>query len=503
MTPTTAILLCSDLAGDGLDLDELRSAVIARIPEVTVSVVDQLCERPGAAVNSLRATGATRAVLGVCRHRLPEAELRARARSGGSGTHDLELVRVPRTRGPNVAASTLAAAALRLVLTPPGEPSRAVPTAAGLSRGALFRVAPAVSLQPVAVVDAGRCTGFSRCGLCADACPAHAISPRDDKASVTAAACETCGRCLAACPAGAVHIGGATTEQLEAQLTVLLDEPRPVGVLFACAGAIHPLDDEPALDDWSVVELPALSIATPGWVLQVLAAGTARVHLHPCAGDCCSVWHEGGASLELCRLLLPAALAGCVTVGGLVPSPRQTLPRSSSGHRLGLAEPQATAAALRALGGPEVRVTHRASPLGLVELDPGCTTCGACASACPVAALELAEGEDALVLQHDPALCTGCGLCARVCPERVVHVTRGLDTARLAAGRLELASTRRQRCRRCGAFLPPSAIVDRNRRLLAGGWPLLAGAPGDLCLPCARVGDTIGPFAVASEERNS
>jgi len=65
------------------------------------------------------------------------------------------------------------------------------------------------------------------------------------------------------------------------------------------------------------------------------------------------------------------------------------------------------------------------------------------------------------------------------------------------------ASTRRQRCKRCGTFLPPPAIVDRNRSLLAGGWPLLAGAPGDLCLSCARVGDTIGPFAVASKERKS
>ena len=503
MTPRTAVLLCADLAGDGLDLDELRSAVGARLPEATVAVVDQLCERPGAAVESLRATGATGAVLGVCRRRLPEAELRARARAGGSATFDLELVRVPRTRGPAAAANALAAAAVRLVLTPPGEPSRAVPTRAAFSRGALFRLAPVVSLKPVATVAAERCVGFSRCGLCADACPVRAISPRGDKASVAAAACVTCGRCLAACPVGAVHIAGATREQLEAQLAALLAEPWPAGVLFACAGAVQRLDDDPGLDDWSVVELPALSIVTPGWVLQVLAAGAARVHLQPCGGDCCSVWREGGASLELCRLLLPAMLAGRVTVAGLVPPPPHPSPQPSSGHRLGLAEPQATTAALRALGGSELRVVHRASPLGLVELDPGCTTCGACTSACPVAALELADGEDALVLLHDPALCTGCGLCARVCPERVLHVTRGLDTARLAAGRLELASTRRRRCKRCGTFLPPPAIVDRNRSLLAGGWPLLAGAPRDLCLPCARAGDTIGSSAVASEERKS
>ncbi len=69
-------------------------------------------------------------------------------------------------------------------------------------------------------------------------------------------------------------------------------------------------------------------------------------------------------------------------------------------------------------------------------------------------------------------------------------MTRGLDLRRLG-GRLELASTRRRRCRHCGTLLPPQAVVERNRSLLAGTWPLLAGAPDDLCLFCARMGDTI------------
>jgi ferredoxin len=487
----TVILLCSDLAGGGLDLGDLKGALDDRLPEATVVVVEHLCERPAAAAPALRAAGAARAVIGVCRRRLPEAELRGRVRSGGSSSCGIDIVRVPRTRGVAPAATALAAAAARLALIPSGEPSRAVSTPGGFSRAALFRLAPAVSLLPVATVDAERCIGVSRCGLCAEACPAHAISSRDDTATVVSSACETCGRCVPACPVGAVHIAGATRAQLQAQLATLLAEPSPAGVLFACAGTVESLDDEPALDDWAVVELPALALATPGWVLQTLAGGAPRVHLQPCTGACCSPWREGGASLELCRTLLPAALAGRVTAGAPAPSaPVRAEAPPVAAHRLELAEPQATTLALRSLGVDDLVVEHPAAPLGLVNVASGCTTCSACTTTCPTGALELADRRDTIVLLHDPSLCTGCGLCARVCPERVVHVTHRLDLRRLG-GRLKLASTRRRRCRHCGTLLPPDAVVERNRSLLAGTWPLLAAVPDDLCLPCARTGDTI------------
>ena len=498
----TVILLCSDLAGAGLDLGDLDNALGDRLPEVAVVVVEHLCERPAAAAPALRAAGAARAVIGVCRRRVPEAELRGRIRSARSSSCDVDIVRVPTTRGVVPAATVLAAAAARLALMPSGEPSRAVPTAGGFSRAALLRLAPAVSLRPVAAVDAERCVGISRCDLCAEACPAGAISLRGGTATVLAAACETCGRCVTACPVGAVHIAGATPAQIRAQLATLLAEPLPPGVLFACTGAIASLDAEPALDDWAVVELPALAVATPGWVLQALAGGAPRVHLRPCPGACCSPWREGGASLELCRAMLPAALAGRVTSGEDAPLRRPLAETSPpAAHALELSEPHATALALRSLGVDDLVLEHPAAPLGLVDVASACTACGACAVACPTGALELSEREDTIALLHDPDLCTGCGLCARACPERVLRVMRGLDLRRLGE-RLELVTTRRRRCRRCGTLLPPQAAVDRNRSLLAGTWPLLAGLPDDLCPFCARTGDTIASAVVpAPDER--
>ena len=486
----TAILLCSDLADDGLDLGELQSALGERLPDVAVVVVEHLCERPGAAAPALRAAGAARAVIGACRRKVPEAELRGRVRLGRSASCDLEIVRVPRTRGCASAATMLTAATTRLALAPAGEPSRAVPTSGGFSRAALLRLTPAVSLLPIAAVEADRCIGVSRCGLCVQACSAGAISSRDETATVIGSACVTCGECALACPTGAIHLAGATSAQLQAQLTTLLAEPAPAGVLFACRRAVESLDDEPALDEWDVVELPALAVVTAGWVLQALAGGAPHVHLRPCAGDCCSRWREGGESLDLCRALLPAPLAGRVTAGGGLPPAPSVAEAPVAAHPLVLAEPQATTLALEWLGVEDLVLEHPAAPLGLVDVTPGCTTCGACATACPTGALELAERESTIALLYDASLCTGCRLCVRVCPEQVIRAARGVDLRRIGA-RIELASSRRGRCRSCGTLLPPAASVDRNRRLLASAWPLLADQPDDLCSLCARKAGTI------------
>ena len=84
-----------------------------------------------------------------------------------------------------------------------------------------------------------------------------------------------------------------------------------------------------------------------------------------------------------------------------------------------------------------------------------------------------------------------------------MHVTRRLDLRRLD-GRLELASARSSTAVSCGEPLPPAAVVERNRRLLAGSWPLLAGVPDDLCPRCAHRADTIASDAPpALAERRS
>jgi len=50
-----------------------------------------------------------------------------------------------------------------------------------------------------------KCNG---CGLCFDACPLHAISPKDGIPVIDSAKCDLCGQCVHACPSEALHIYG-------------------------------------------------------------------------------------------------------------------------------------------------------------------------------------------------------------------------------------------------------------------------------------------------------
>ena len=388
---------------------------------------------------------------------------------------------MPRTRGAAAAARALAGAVERL-----GRDAarRALPQGAdpgGRSRGALLRLAPAVNLAPVAAVDADRCIGFSRCGACADACPAGAIGAGEGTAPVATADCTACGRCLGVCPAGAIRLAGCSGGQIEAQLAAVLADGA-ADVLFACTGALGGLDDERGLDDWALVEVPALAMVTPGWIAQTLLAGAAHVWLRPCGGDCCAAWREQGARADLTQRLL-GARAEEFAVAEAAPVPARAGARRAS-RRPVLSEPAATVAALAELDS-RLQMPHSASPLGLLDITAGCTTCGACTVVCPTGALALAEEDAAVTVRHDPRLCTGCDLCSRACPEHVLHVERGLDAGRLAGGPFELASAAVRRCRGCGERMPAAAVAARNHALLVDRWPQLGDGAADLCLACS------------------
>jgi ferredoxin/coenzyme F420-reducing hydrogenase delta subunit len=110
---------------------------------------------------------------------------------------------------------------------------------------------------------------------------------------------------------------------------------------------------------------------------------------------------------------------------------------------------------------------HPHSPLGVVDLQDGCTCCGACARGCPTGSLQLDRTREDVTLTFDPRCCIGCGECAARCPERILHTRAATDLRRLAAGRRVLHRSDESRCQACGEPIAPRALLDRISGLLA------------------------------------
>jgi ferredoxin/coenzyme F420-reducing hydrogenase delta subunit len=115
---------------------------------------------------------------------------------------------------------------------------------------------------------------------------------------------------------------------------------------------------------------------------------------------------------------------------------------------------------------PDLTFDHPQSPLGVVDLQDGCTCCGACARSCPTGSLQLDRAGEDVTLTFDPRCCIGCGECAARCPERVLYTRAATDLRRLAAGRRVLHRSDASRCQACGKPIAPRALLDRISGLL-------------------------------------
>jgi ferredoxin len=441
---STTVLLCSRVRPDA---GAAGGAV----------VVDDLCERPAAAAAALRAAATSRVVLGICERR-PSAELEAALRRAGAAPFGVEAVCLA-GRKPQDAARLLAAAHAKLDALPAGERGRPTLNGSAISRRTLLSPGGALTRARVAVLDESRCAGTTRCDICVERCPVGAIAAATPFPSIEPAACTACGRCVPRCPHGALHLTGAGTTQIEAQLEHLVTAVE--GIVFACAAA----DAGAPPTDWALVELPTLALVSPGWILQLRTRGV-EVRLDPCQGVCCA----GARAVRDCA---DRVLERAVTTG------------LHDRWRIRLTEPRATADAIGRLASAHSAgvLEAEASPLGILTLDAErCTLCGACAAACPTDALWLSETAEQSALQLRAEACVACGRCAAVCPEDAVDIRSGIDFARLEQGTVDLASAAREVCARCGADLPPEPMRRRLREIL----PELEGSPRDLCSRCGR-----------------
>lgn len=499
---TVRVAVCARLDAHGLDPEGLQAAVERHGDDVVL--VDDLCGDEDALGSLVAGAADGRVVMAVCPDGPSSDEVRARARRAGLDT-GVGALRVDTIRAAEIgdeagalgrAAGVLHAAAARLSALPTSSADafRLALPAGHISRRSLLSMAR-TSYQPVAVVGQGACPGTAVCGLCVDACPVDAIEPAGRIPRVAKDRCIGCAACVTACPVdGAVRLPGADLVGFEAQIDALVASRPGVRLLVACRGA-PPVPPERLSGDWVSLEVPCLSIVTPGWALQALQAGAPAVAFRGCGAAC------GARAPERVEPRVAFARDALEAIGVehsddrvmvLFPEDDEETvvggrglevlaPREGSGGPVQLREPAATASVMA--GGVGV-LRSAGSPLGVVSVRAdGCTMCGLCAKVCPTEAFRFDEGPVAATLDLDRDRCVACGHCVAICPEDVIDVERGADLEALGTGLEPVKRSTMARCRRCGEPIASSAMLDRIRAMLPDDPGVMETVEG-LCLDC-------------------
>ncbi len=512
-----AVLLCSDVVGHepaSLSAETICDRLRQRAPEVRVYVVPDLCSRLSGLPATVRALSVGRVVVGCRRGNARRQRIMGFLRDAGltpAGAQVVDLLPGALAAPGDVAEQSVArlrAALARVSGADLGAPVRE--TAAGLgpgrvSRRDLFGLGH-LGRRPVAAWAADRCQGREASRLCAQACPAHALSAAGPGLSVDATSCSGCGACVAACRSGAMSLSGATMGELEAAAAALVEDAGRLGlgVAIVCSSA-------PAKvtlgGRWLALEVPSLEMVTAGWLLQVVAAGAA-VTVRGCGERAC---HRRG--LELARLSgevvsrVAPGRRGLVVVPGVGPGEKDSAARlpdrtvevgrwARPDGPIELHEPEATVHALCALFGSPApwQLTSPVAPLGDVVIDTArCSACGVCVTACPTGAMSAPPGQSpgSLVLDFEASACPACGACASACPEGALSVQRAIGSSCLRGGRRTVARLARavpgNRCLSCGAPSGAGLVTQAVAAKLAGShpaiaWHLLAGE--DRCPSC-------------------
>lgn len=514
------VLLCRELPGlgGGIDLAAVEAWLGAEAPGVRVQRPAAPCLRPERWLDEgLR--GASGLVLAVCAGGGARDALDARARRLGLDPTAIAVLPLgaycagahPGDRATEQAKLLLHASLARVRAHAGSGPEHTKPLLAWhrqVSRRSLFTLPP-LRYEVVPSIREASCAAGRGCRVCIDRCPREALHPSDGRVVLDRPRCTGCGACVALCPRGAFDFPGASLASIEAEVTALLDMPSPAldprGILFVCeksaatlqglakAGYTYPAG-------WLPVTVPCLGMVTPVWLLESLNRSAAAVGLLPCPPEQCRLGRPAPLSgrVEYCRQLLRLVGGNPDRVRLLDPATPGELARSLAllsereagpGHprspaRFAPGEAAAAVLALAARHGasPSGRLTHAHSPLGLVDVEAGCTACAACARACPTGALTLAEEAGNLSLSFEPRRCIGCGACAPVCPERVVRLERATDLRRLSEGTRVLHRDREVGCERCGAPIAPRALLERVAARL-GETPVIA-AMTSYCPAC-------------------
>ncbi len=278
-------------------------------------------------------------------------------------------------------------------------------------------------------------SGLHGCTRCIDACPAEAIISIGTKIEVNPNLCQGGGACASACPSGAIRYQYPSPAHSIDQLRVMLRTFLEAGgiapkILFHRREMDVPLEALPA----TILPFPVeeLGSTSPELWFAALSFGASQILLY-----------DETATPELSRQTLQQQLATAhaqllglgyaaeaiqmlaigTPVEGISPAPiMPTFPPATQGGMNDKRQQWRVALdhLYRHAPQPAAEIPLPAgAPFGLLQIDKdACTLCLACATICPLKALEGGIGKPQLRFHTNR--CVQCGLCATGCPEKAI-----------------------------------------------------------------------------------
>jgi ferredoxin len=341
-----------------------------------------------------------------------------------------------------------------------------------------------VTLEP------GRCLHsqyrFSDCAACADICPVNAIS-KSKPPTLDSKACQGCLACLPVCPVGAFAADDAVAPLLNAvthlegrRLELLCDRnPRAelgfsenstgIRVRGCLAGlgsgtylalAAFGLEHiQVRTDACSACHWEALGKQVEAQVSQAkqLLGGWGKGEILDSASASDTpverpLWKASNPPLSRRDLFLMAARQGQIAIARSIEDGQ---PRS--GHRPGR-DRRRILGAVAHLPAPASTDGIRLDGLEFATLSVSgsCTACGACARACPTAALQYKrnENETTFTLSLSARNCIGCGICTHVCAPASITIDRDPTFATVFEKEwVNLREGALVKCEQCGVLI--------------------------------------------------
>ncbi len=368
-------------------------------------------------------------------------------------------------------------------------------------------------------IEKSLCSRFrtpkSGCSLCADACPAGAISFPVSGAEITGE-CADCGVCFSVCPNGVFRMSEANDEEI-------------LGEISAAAAGCKPGEAKTFRiscqwgDGKAGLLVPCIGRLTEGLLVETVKAGFSKVELvRPECGAC----RNAKASPHIDKMLsLVSALFEMLGIGEekfeisripLQPWSKKAdkpVSRRTVISALGIKVAEVAAAALPEIapekGGPEqtfidainkrpanvkrmflkralrkfapvkdVYVPAGEVPVARVEVSPHCCACGVCVTLCPTGALAGTWEDGRFRLSFKPALCTHCRVCVETCMPGTIKIKGMSKLNDLLEGKeINLFEARKETCPVCGLdFVRSSTEVRASENA--------ASALQDVCALC-------------------